>query len=161
MQQTIEILVTLVGIGVTTSLAVYQLRRTISIRRARLKHDLEMLELANKLNLPTGNLHERLAEELEIFVENETALQARSPLSDPQFIGMSIYGLVVLIGFSVWTLYLVRDGFTWWALLTGVFALGGLMQPVVAWEEVNRRKKQNGSPPNPSNQADEKTHTAE
>lgn len=113
MENIAEILITLAGIGVTTGLAVYQLRRTISIRRARLKHDLEMLDLAMKLNLPTGSLQERLKEELENFATDEAALQNRSPMSDPQFIGMSIYGLVVFLGFLLWTVYLLRDGFTW------------------------------------------------
>lgn len=154
MDKILEIIVTLVGIGVTTSLTVYQLRRTISIRRARLKHDLEMLDLAKRLDIPAIKLQNRLEKELKDFVESEAALQARSPLSDPQFIGMTIYGIVVFIGFSLWTIYLLRDGFTWWSILTGLFALGGLMQPVIAWQEISSHRERGPASPNPVSSGD-------
>src|SRR6266496_1049466 len=35
-------------------------------------------------------------------------------------------GGLVFLGFSVWTAYLDRHGFSWWSLLTGIFALSGL-----------------------------------
>lgn len=37
-----------------------------------------------------------------------------------------VLGAVFLIGSSIWTIHLVRDGFTPWALLTGLGALLGL-----------------------------------
>jgi hypothetical protein len=38
-----------------------------------------------------------------------------------------VSGLLSFVGFSVWTAYLDRGGFSWWSLLTGVFALSGLL----------------------------------
>ena len=40
--------------------------------------------------------------------------------------GMLLYGAVLLVGFGLWTVYLVSDGFTPWAIATGFGAFSGL-----------------------------------
>ena len=137
----IEIIITFVGLIVTATIAISQLHRTISIRRARLKHDLEMLKLTKDLGFPSGRLEKLLEEDINTFLEEESMRGAQKWYSDPEIIGMTIYGFAVLIGFGLWTNYLLRDGFTWWAVLTGFFAFGGIGQPFVAWKSFQKRKK--------------------
>lgn len=138
--QLVEIVVTLVGIAVAAGMTAYQLNRSISIRRARLKHDLEVLRLTKDLGIDMKELHNRVEGELKSFVSGEMELEERSLIHDPRFIGMTIYGLAVFFGFTVWTVYLVQDGFSWWAILTGLFAFGGIMQPFVAWNHAKENR---------------------
>jgi hypothetical protein len=51
-----------------------------------------------------------------------------------------IGGIVCLIGFAGLTFYLCRNGFTWWAVLTGCIAFGGLGMIFEALEKKGKLK---------------------
>jgi hypothetical protein len=57
----------------------------------------------------------------------------------PEVIVRSSFGIVLAIGLGYWTYHLSKDGFSWWSLLTGFFALGGLGQPLIAFAEQKRK----------------------
>jgi hypothetical protein len=44
-------------------------------------------------------------------------------------------GSVLATVFGLWTVYLVRDGFSWWALASGFFAFVGLSIVIAGLEE--------------------------
>jgi hypothetical protein len=52
-----------------------------------------------------------------------------------------IIGLVMLLGFGLWTAYLCRDGFSWWGLLTGFIALSGFTLIIDGFTKAPRAKK--------------------
>jgi hypothetical protein len=45
-----------------------------------------------------------------------------------------VLGALFAVGFVIWTVYLVRDGFTAWALLTGFGVVVGVQLIVAAFE---------------------------
>jgi hypothetical protein len=53
----------------------------------------------------------------------------------PRDLATFVAGVVFLVGFSFWTWYLVRDGFSWWAIGTGFGAFLGFVWILVAYEE--------------------------
>ena len=51
----------------------------------------------------------------------------------------SFFGIILALGLGYWTYHLSKDGFSWWSLLTGFFALGGLGQPFIAIADQKRK----------------------
>lgn len=61
-----------------------------------------------------------------------------SPNSDyPDITG----SIAAMIGFSGWTIYLCRDGFTWWAVPTGVIALLMGLTALISYGESKKQGK--------------------
>jgi hypothetical protein len=44
----------------------------------------------------------------------------------------------------VWTAYIVKDGFSWWALLTGFFTFIGISIALSGLEDSRRPKEEDG-----------------
>jgi|GEM_PF-4602937 len=53
-------------------------------------------------------------------------LSSRLKKWQPRDVGGFVAGLMFFAGFAVWTALILRDGFSWWSLLTGFMALSGL-----------------------------------
>jgi hypothetical protein len=97
-------------------------------RRSTLKADADLLEKLPRdspaYSILANNLEERIRTEYPSKAYPLTPMQKR-PRQREDWSNI-VVGSLVLIGFAGWTAYLVRNGFTPWALLTGFFAFGGL-----------------------------------
>jgi uncharacterized membrane protein (DUF2068 family) len=98
--------------------AIYKFRDARPRRRATLKADLELLKTARDqtLALDCEKLQAHVQAELSDLYERTTKTEW----------GWVVFGSVFSLFFGVWTAYLVKDGFSWWALGTGFFAFVGL-----------------------------------
>lgn len=123
----IEIIVTIIGIAAATALGVFQFQNKVSLRRERLKHDLEMLKLSKELKWDTAEFENDLKLRFKTF-EKESTVKRKTPFSE-EYIGATISSFAIFIGLTVWTIYLLKDGFTWWGVLTGWIALSMLSAP--------------------------------
>lgn len=127
--------VTVIGIAVGAALTIYQIKRTIPLKRSSLQHDLATLKLAKELGFPANALQDDVVQRLAKF-----ELHYRPPkLRDPgKVIMQSVFGVLLALGLGYWTYYLSRDGFNPWSVLTGIFTISALAQPFVALEEGKR-----------------------
>ena len=96
--------------------ALYRFRDARPRRRATLKADLELLKAAREQELDCRELEARLQVDL-------SHLAKRNERADRWAV---VTGSALALVFSLWTIYLVRDGFSWWAPATGFFAFVGL-----------------------------------
>ena len=109
------------GVGAAAGLlglffALPKLRLT---RRTTIKTDLEILELLRKTNDP---LCDRVDDHIRRRME---ALYPPPDLrTDPVKVWMVRIGSAAgAVGLTIWTMYLNRDGFSGWSILTGLYAL--------------------------------------
>lgn len=128
----IEPLVTAVGIAIGAVISIYQVRRAISPKRSSLHHDLETLKLAKELGIPAKALEDEIIQRLSKL---ESEYKPPKWRFTGEVIGQSVFGIILAIGLGYWTYYLSRDPFSWWSVLTGLFAFAGIMQPFVALSE--------------------------
>jgi hypothetical protein len=101
-------------VGAIVSL--YKLRDLNPRLRATLKTDAEILERLD----PNSAAYKSLKQSIEARVERLSA--------DPQnevILFDVVLGVLFIVGFGFWTAYIVRDGFSLWALLTGYLTLSG------------------------------------
>ncbi|CAN5646661.1 hypothetical protein BH20ACI4_BH20ACI4_08150 [soil metagenome] len=146
MKDFLEILVTVIGIVVGAVISIYQVSRAISPKRSSLHHDLETLKLARELEIPAKTLEDEIIQRLAKLEPDYKPPKWRIT---GDVIYQSVFGIIVALGLGYWTYYLSKDVFSWWSVLTGLFAFGGLMQPFVAFSE--QKLKDERTPP------DEKT----
>lgn len=132
MKDVIEPLITAIGIVIGALISIYQVRRAISPKRSSLHHDLETLKLARELNIPAKVLEDEIIQRLAKLEPDYKPPRWRFT---GEVIGQSVFGIVLAIVLGYWTYYLSRDGFSWWSVLTGLFAFGGIMQPFAALSE--------------------------
>lgn len=133
---TFEIVVTLVGALVTAFIAISQIQSN-ALRRQKLEHGIEMLELAQKLNCDEINFKRLIKERFEPL-----SLESKHPFaSGAKFLTQEAFDIVVFIGFGWWTLYLFGQNFIGWALIAGIFALVGLMMTFVTWSARKQRNE--------------------
>lgn len=125
-----------ISIIVTAVIAFFRIRtewrKVAPTSRFALKRDLEILGLI-KSSLPKDPKYEIVKKSIDDKID-----EIYSPVQQIGFKSLRekrlreynwpilIFGFILLIGFSIWTWYLVKDGFTWWALLTGFFAFAGI-----------------------------------
>ena len=123
-----EIIVLVVGLLVATMVIVALIRGN-SVRRTKLRQDLEMLESARKKGDDLGDF-----ESFNINKENQFEVNTA-------FVLQGIVGIGLLGGFSWWTNYLIQKGLAWWGISTGIFALIGLLMLINVRSEIKRRKE--------------------
>ena len=118
-QLTIQVL----GILVGGSISLYQIRRLLPASRSRLKVDLEILKLID----PGDPAHARVKEHIDRAIvrtyTNVASVSGAASIDWPSL----VFFTVAIVGLVSWTVYLVRDGFNPWSLLTGLFALVGAL----------------------------------
>jgi hypothetical protein len=101
-------------VGVVT--AAVRFRDARPRRRSVLKADLEVLRAARLQKLD--------CEEFQAYVQTELSnLSKRTTRTQWPVV---VFGSVFSLVFGIWTAYLVKDGFSWWALATGFSAFVGL-----------------------------------
>ncbi|MGH2775319.1 MAG: hypothetical protein ACRDJT_07795 [Actinomycetota bacterium] len=98
-------------------ISLFRLRSLEPRLRSKLKTDSEILSRLD----PESSAHGLLKRNIEAGVER---LYAR-PAAELKWGDVAV-GVVFVVGFGFWTAYLVRDGFTWWALLTGYLTFAGM-----------------------------------
>lgn len=111
--------------------------------RSRLRDDLEILRLLKETDHPK---HDVVRSRVSLLIEEvyEQLPTAKVPLKNlvlnlrpRKAVGglMLALGVIALVGFSYWSWYVVRDGFSWWVIGTGFGALTGLGWIIGAYEE--------------------------
>jgi len=133
-----DIVAAAIGTVITAIVAFYRIRSALPKPRTQLKTDLEIMELI-------GEEHERYPE----MKRSTDILLADIYLRRPQFSAAerrSIWGYRILfglwtVGFTFWTFYLLRSGWSWWVLLTGMLAFGGLINMINTQDLVVRSRK--------------------
>ena len=114
-QVMIQVLVILVG----GAISLYQILRLLPASRSKLKADLEILKLIDK-NDPAFVRVKAHVDRAIVRTYPITAEAKETVHIDWHFL---VFFVVATIGLVSWTLYLLRDGFNPWSLLTGIFAL--------------------------------------
>lgn len=105
-------------------ISLFRLRSLEPRLRSKLKTDSEILSRLD----PESSAYKNLKLNIEAGVEKLYAQPAKKHrvgdvVADWRDLAI---GVVFVVGFGFWTAYLVRDGFTWWSLLTGYFAFAGI-----------------------------------
>lgn len=133
------IIATLLGVAMAFSRIRLEWRKIAPTSRFALKRDLEILALLKKSD-PEDPKYEVVKKAIDDKIDEiyspvqQIRLKKLKDYKDYNW-GIIIFGFILLIVFSLWTWYLVKDGFTWWALLTGFFAFAGLGNILNGFEE--------------------------
>jgi len=116
--------------------AVVQVGKLRGSFTASLKADLDLLEKLKGLNnkesygILKASIDRRIAEKY-----GSTREKGRLGLPKVKRPGEFLFGIILLIGFSVWSAYLLRNGFRWVALIPAFFALAGLGSVMSGFED--------------------------
>ena len=132
-----ENIILLVGIPLLTALLTIIILQRNYLRSTKLEYEQEILELAEKHKTDSKNFDDYIEQKFETFSINQEC----SFLTHTIFLLQIVFGIVVLAGFSWWTVYLIKAGMIPWALLTAIFAILGLVLPFLVWKAINRRSE--------------------
>ena len=116
-----ELLLKIAAIVVGLIGTLYQFRNWRLTSRSSIKTDLEILEKLDPLH-PQREMIQQSIDEAIVTVYGEPNKKKFKIYSPVDF----YLGLLFLIGFSYWTYILSREGFSFWSILTGFVAFGGL-----------------------------------
>lgn len=122
------------GAGVS----LFQLYNRLPRSRAPLMKDLEILKMLD----PDDPAYKIIRENFEssvtkIYSPSPTSIRKVRVYSWPQL----MFGSALLGIFGIWTYTLFRDH-SWWAVLTGFVALGGIGNAMIAFDEKSSRVKE-------------------
>ncbi|MDD5580075.1 MAG: hypothetical protein PHY16_12450 [Methylobacter sp.] len=131
-----EIVLTLVATLLTTLVAIFLIQRS-ALLRAKLTHRLEIMELAKRLNCDEANFKNLIKKRFE----SSDIEKDRSFITSAKLLGKIIFGIVVFIGFTWWTLYLIEQGYAQWAVVSGIFAFIGTVIPFIVWIGYKQRSE--------------------
>lgn len=101
-----------------------QLSNVVSRPRQRLKTDLEILTLIDDHSDSNYQIVKTNVDKL-IQTIYQPVRREKKHRSLGYVIHLSV-SLLFLVGFGIWTIYILKDGFSWLAVFTGYLALGGL-----------------------------------
>jgi hypothetical protein len=110
------------GAAVAIVASFVQVRSMIPPSRTRLKADLEILKLLD----PGDEASKVVRAHTTRAIRCLYAPCERTSKFHVYSWGDFIAGLIFLSGFSIWTVYLSKDGHFWWITLTGFGAFAGL-----------------------------------
>src|ERR1039457_4758679 len=117
-----ELVLKIFGVIAAVVAAVYQFRNVKLSPRSSIKTDLEILKLLDSDDenyiLIKNHIDRSIKRIYRIRKENKFKIYS---------IPLFIMGILFLLGFSVWTYYISRNGFSYWSLLTGFFAIAGIV----------------------------------
>jgi hypothetical protein len=148
-KDSVDLALKALGLVATAAFSLYQARNLLPGNRSRLQTDLEILKLLDADHPIYSQAKARVDSELERAFGEE----AKGRFAPPRVYDWSrlVSGTVFATGFTAWTIYIVRHGFSWWAILTGLMALGGLGQIIGALEKpVYRASTKEKSPSAPA-----------
>jgi hypothetical protein len=113
-------------LGLATS--IYKFRDARPRRRKTLEADLALLKTAREQKLACDEFETYIQEELVHLYRRTTETQW----------GWVLFGSLFALWFGVWTGYVLKDGFSWWALLTGFFTFVGISLVMTGLEDSRR-----------------------
>lgn len=117
----------------------YQLRTKLPGSRSQLKSDLEILKLLPDEEDPS---HKTLKTSIDAKITRMySGAASRSATEKPGWKKnwvYLVYGISLFLIFGFWTYYLVNRG-SWWAILTGFFALAGAGNVMAGFERSSPR----------------------
>lgn len=144
-----EIILQAVGLVVGAIFSLLQVRNAVHGSRSTLKTDLEILKLLDPADPNHALVRAHVTESMHKIYPNQAAGATAG--------GFKVYnwqrfiiGITFSLIFSIITLYLLREGFSWWALITGFFAVGGFGNLFMAFDPNVRQKRGTASPPDAS-----------
>lgn len=124
----IDFVLKALGLIAAIIVSLYQWRNVnvIPKRRSTLKTDLEILKMLKPEYHSEDPSYQTIKNNVDdaivkIYSKRNWAKLKEVP-GQPDF----IISITILLVFSIWTVYLLKDGFTPWALVFGFFALAGL-----------------------------------
>jgi len=143
----IEILLKFIAGAVGLYTSANQLLNLKPTFRSSIKADLEMLKMLE----PSDPSYALIKQHIDTSIK-QVYLVAQKPERKIYDIRGLIIGILLSAGFSYWTYDLAtRANFSWWSLLTGFFALGGLGVTLGALEPKSKQLQ------NPETNQPEKT----
>jgi len=118
-----ELVFKAVGALVGAIVSLYQLRNVNPRLRSTLKSDIEILNLLKPDEPGYRAVKEHVDSKIRRLYKPERKKKEGRPkiYSWPDF----LLGIVFLPGFLIWTIYLFRNGFNGWGLVTAFFAFAG------------------------------------
>ncbi len=125
----VEIQATLAGVLVVALVTILEI---LDLRRAKHTHRQKIQELSE--SLAGGDIK---SSTLAGYESTRYCL-----ISTFSLILQFIFGLIVFAFFSCWALYLINEGFTGSAILSGITALVGIIMPFVVWLGCRRKSKE-------------------
>lgn len=105
-----------VGVLVALAAAYTQAKSFRPMSRGALKSDLEILKLLDT----SDPKHALIKSNIDLRID-----RIYGPPAAKDWLMIAV-GVLLALGFSYWTLSLVKYHFTWWSVLTGYFAVVGL-----------------------------------
>jgi hypothetical protein len=119
-----DMLLKAAGIIIGVVVSFYQLRNIMPRSRSTLKIDLEILKLLE----PSDPNYSILKAHIDKSIQQTYRLEQQQRFTNFHVYswGDFIFGVIFAFVFSIGTLYLLKDGFTWWVVLTIFLALGGI-----------------------------------
>jgi hypothetical protein len=138
-----EIVLQALGIVMGALLSAVQLRNAMPRSRARLKADLEILNLLAPDDPNRAAVKTRVDSVIRVlYTQTETGSPARFKVYNWSALA---FGVALTIVFVTWSIFIFRDGFSWWGLMTSFFAFAGFGEILNGLEQ-----KQKGRPVEPS-----------
>ncbi len=132
-----EIIVAAVGTIIAAIIGYWQVRQALPKPRTRLKTDLEIMGLIGEGHEQYG----KIKEQTDIVLAD---IYTRPQLTDAekrrQLLFRVVYAVMSTI-FLSWTYYIIRDGWSLWALLTGYFGFASLFTIFYLPRKMRRRRK--------------------
>ena len=121
-----QIILQALGIVVGAVLGTSQVLGRLPKSRTTLKHDLEVLKLLDSSHPQRDVIEQHVQESINRIYkprrDRRAQIVGNFAIHQPDNF---IFGVVALFGGVLWTLYLVRGGFSWWSLLSGLLAFSG------------------------------------
>jgi hypothetical protein len=114
-----------IGIIFGVILSIYQLREIISRTRSTIKIDLEILKLLDPSDPNYIAIKSKIDENIRRTYGIKQSRSSNFPSGE--YLVIFILGVFLTLFFAALTFYLVKDGFTWWALLTLYFMWKGIV----------------------------------
>lgn len=131
---TVDNVLKVLGVLAGAATTAQQIRQFRANSRSSVKADLDILRMLDKSDAS----YELVKQHVDALIKRVYA---------PRKGGFVVYnqedfviGLLLLPGFLVWTAYLLRNGFSWWALLTAFFAFAGFGSILNGLDPKNQKK---------------------
>ncbi|HEO64361.1 MAG TPA: hypothetical protein ENI73_00675 [Spirochaetes bacterium] len=111
--------------------ALYQLFKLFPESRSTLKNDLEILGMLESSDPNYLIVKKRIDVKIRRIYQKK--------VHDTFDL---VLGIIFFIAFLIWTIYLVKDSFSWWSIVTGFFALVGIGMISNAFDQSKAKGKE-------------------
>jgi hypothetical protein len=97
--------------------------RPLQNKRSRLKTDIEILRMLKSTDPEYDTVKEHVAVAIQDIYKKRDEKEGTFKVHNWEYF---LLGLIATVGLTTWTVFLVKDVFSWWSLLTGVYAFASL-----------------------------------